>query len=330
MSIKEEAFKFYKKIFDSPNREEIQTVVGKFKSSNWGIISTISPIPMLGRLLFDQRWLKKSYSKSAVEELASWNEREQKILFGVHNQVRRLNEHCLAPLAAELPQAINAVNPYKEYPHTVSTEGFENLLFSEEDAREVIQSFHTHPAFDVALSTLPILRANRHSFEYDQTIPGMMSQINEAGLGGNTQWMEQYKEAARLGLHSLHVYHHVGALLSLYSSLSNLDQFIYHGLFQDELIRLNRNHIVDYFWTTAGVGPCMWLMHVPNWYMYAFEFSDLIIVNTDKPEETRKYGDVLCSIHAHSIHGTVVVPSILELRMLDEHLNAYRYLLPRA
>ena len=93
------------------------------------------------------------------------------------------------------------------------------------------------------------------------------------------------------------MFHHVGALLSLQNSLANLDQLIYQSLFQGEFIQVNTAHIIDYLWTSRGAGPSIWLMHIPYGYMYIFEVTDLIIVNTDKPEQRNGLGDMLCGIH---------------------------------
>jgi hypothetical protein len=279
-------------------------------------------------LLFNRKHVKAHLNKDFVSELSSWGDRELKILFGVHNQIRRLNEQCLAPFASELPEVIDVLNPYKEYPHEVSTEDFEGLLFAEEDARKVIQSFRTHPAFDVAFSNLPLMVKSGHTFDYDETIPGMVRQIDEAGLGGKPRWYELYKEAERLKDSNLDVYRYIGALLCLHSSLSTLDQFIIQGLYQRELLHLTRNHIIDYAWTTAGVGPSMWLMYRPYDIMLFSEVTDLIIVDKDKPGEEGGLGEVLCTIYSSQFSLDLSVPRILTLRMLDKHLNAYRYLLP--
>jgi len=113
MSIQEDAHKFYKKLLSSPNREEIQSVVGKLKSSTRGYGNKVYPSPILGLLLYDQQRLKRFAGRTALDELGNWSERELKILFGVHNQIRRFNQQCLSPLMAMLPASTNAVNPYK-------------------------------------------------------------------------------------------------------------------------------------------------------------------------------------------------------------------------
>lgn len=327
MSIKDNAYNFYKKIWNSPNREEIHNVIGKLKSSSRGHGNKIYPAPMLGLLLYNQQALKRFEGMSPVEELASWKERELKILFGVHNQVLHFNEQCLSPLASVLPQAINAVNPYKEYPHSVFLEGFEELLFTEAEGEKIIKSFHAHPGFGIALSNLSSV--NEGLLDYDQTILKLNSEIIEAGPGGQAEWVARYEEVVRWGDHpDIGIFRHIGALISLYNSLANLNQFIYQGLFQEELIQINRSHIIDYMWTTGGAGPSMWLMHTPYGYMYIFEVTDLVIVNIDKPEQEGGLGDTLCSIHTQILPGTQMSPGILKVRMIDENLNAYRYLIP--
>lgn len=329
MSIKDDAFNLFNKVWNSPNRDEIRDIMRKLKPRTFGVDYIMYPAPVLGLLLYNRQRVKAYLNKDFVSELSTWDERELQILFGVHNQIRRLNEQCLAPLASELPEAIEGVNPYKEYPHKVSTEGFEDLLFSEEVAKEIIQSFHTHPAFNVALSTLPILKRNRHSFVYNETIPGMVGQIDEAGPGGKTEWYELYEEAERLKHPNIHVYRHIGALLSLHNSLATLNQLVLQGLYQDKLLRLTLNHIIDYKWTTAGVGPSMWLMYRPYEIMFLSEVTDLIIVNTDRPGENGGLGDTLCIMQSSPFNFDLSAPRTLTLRMVDEHLNAYRYLLPR-
>jgi hypothetical protein len=330
MSIKDDAINLFKKVWNSPNREEAQAVVHKLKPGTYGVGGMLYPAPLLGMLLYDQQRVKALLNKDFASELSSWSERDLKILFGIHNQIRRLNEQCLSPLTAELPEAINGINPYKEYPQIVSTEGFEELLFSEEDAKEVIQNFHKHPAFDLALSTLPLLKQNRHSFEYDQTIPAIVKQIEEAGPGGTPEWFERYEEAKQLKHPNLYVYQHVGAVLSLHSSLATLSQLIFQGIYQAEFLRLTLNHIIDYMWTTAGVGPSMWLMHRPYPIMLIAETTDLIIVNTDRPGQKGGLGDVLCIIQSQPHIPNLSGPNVLRLRMTDKHLNAYKYLLPYA
>ena len=324
MSIKNEAFKLCNTIWNSANREELQQVVNKLKSSTRGHPNLLSPTPILGLLLYDQHALKAFEGKSAVEELAGWDERELKLLFGMHNRVRLFNAQCLKPLMPRLAEAVEAINPYKEYPQKLSTEGFEELIFSDDDADRVAQSFHSHPAFDVALSTLSSIRER---FDYVNALTQLDREIAQSGPGGEPSWISNFEQAEMLQHPHLESFRHIGALLSLHSSLSNLDQLIYQALFQDKLPQINRTQIIDCMWTTGGAGPSMWLMHIPFGLMYVFHVTDLIIVNTEKPEAKHGLGDTVCNIHSQTIPGTETGPGILKMRMLDDHLNSYRYLL---
>jgi hypothetical protein len=321
MSIKDSVFTFYKKIWDSPSLEEIKAVVNKLKPLN----SKIHPAPVLGLLLYDQKKVERYMGRTPTKELSSWEERELKLLFGVHNQIRQLNRLCLAPLEAALPEAINAINPYKEYPQSVSTEGFEELLFKQEDAEEVIRAFHTHPAFDIALSNPETVK--QRPLDYDQTVWQFNDEIVQAKPGGEPEWVKRYQEAKHSGHPSLALYRHVAAVVCLHNSLANLDQLIYHSLFKDEFRPLDRSNVVDYFWTTGHVGPSVWLLHISQLHMFICEPSDLIIVNVDKPEQAFKLGEALCCIHSMTIPGTNGGPGKMTLRVLDENLNAYRYLI---
>ena len=325
MSIKDAAFNFYKKIWNSPNREEIRNVISKLKSSSRGLGNKVCPAPMLGLLLYNQQAVKRLLGRSAVEELSAWSEREQKILFGIHNQVLHFNEQCLSPLIPELRQAIEAVNPYKKYQQTVPTDGFEDLLFTKGESAEVIQSFHSHTGFGIALSSLSSVQ--ERPLDYERTVFQLNSEILEAGPGGEPQWVINYEEAERWEHPNIGMFHHVGALLSLQSSLANLNQLIYQGLFQDALIHINRAHIIDYMWTTRGAGRSMWLMHIPYGFMFLFEVTDLVFVNTDNSQQTSALGNTLCQIHTQAMPLGQTEPGILTMRMIDDQLNAYTYLI---
>src|SRR2546422_8774770 len=101
MSIKDDALEFHRSIWRFPNREEIKALVAKLKSSARGHGEKIYPVPILGLLLYDQEMLRKFDGSAPLDELSSWSSRELQVLFGIHEQIRRFNERCLAPLAAE-------------------------------------------------------------------------------------------------------------------------------------------------------------------------------------------------------------------------------------
>lgn len=325
MSIKGAAEKFYKAIWSSPDRERIKSVVLKLKSSARGYGNKVYPAPILGLLLYDQQKLKRFAGRSAIEELGSWPAEDLSVLFGVHNQIRRFNELCLAPLKGQLTQAIDAVNPYREYRQTITTNGFKESLFSDAEADEVINAFHKHPAFEISMSTIDSVR--EHPIDYDQTILQLNQEIIEAQPGGEPKWVLNFEEAKKSEHPNVDIFRHVAALICLHNSLANLNQFIYHGLFQDELIEINRNHVIDYSWLPRPPGPSMWLMHIPYGKMFIFEVSDLIVVNVDKPDVAGGLGDQLCSIHNQLLPLDMMRPGVLKLRMIDDNLNAYRYLL---
>jgi hypothetical protein len=224
-----------------------------------------------------------------------------------------------------LPEAIEALNPYKHFGDQVSTEQVGNLLFKQKDADDVINSFHTHPAFSVALSTLTGVEQRR--VDYDQTIWQLNDDIVKAGPAGEPKWVKEYGAAKDADHPSVERYRRVAALVCLHNSLSNLDQLIYHAIFKDEFRPLNRHNIIDYLWTTGHVGPSMWILHISALHMFVCELTDLIIVNIDKPEREGGLGDRLCSVHSTTIPGTNGGPGKFGLRMIDDNLNAYSHLI---
>src|SRR6185369_9062639 len=111
---------------------------------------------------------------------------------------------------------------------------------------DIIQSFHSHSGFGIALSTLSSVK--ERPLDYEQTIQQLNMEIVEAGPGGKPEWVNNYEEAERWNHPDIDLFRHVGALLSIYNSLANLNQFIFQGLFQSDLIQMNRNQVLDYVW----------------------------------------------------------------------------------
>jgi hypothetical protein len=323
MSIKDDALKFHRSIWDFPNREEIKAVVAKLKSGTRGYGERIYPVPILGLLLYSQELLRKVEGSAPVDQLSSWPTSELKILFGVHDQMRLFNEQCLAPLMTELPQCMDAANPYKRY--AVTDKESQGFFFKSPEAEKVIQSFHTHPAFEVLLSTAAVCRGL--PVNYQQTVLRLDREIASDGLGEESEWVANFDHARRWDADNVPEFRHAGALVCLYNALANLDQLIYLGLFRDELIHLDRNNIIDFVWTTGGAGPTMWLLHVPDWSMFICEPTDLITVDIDRPGHDGELGTKLCQISSQTLRSSFSYPATLRVRMIDDNLSAYPYLL---
>lgn len=323
MSIKDDALEFHRSIWEFPNREEIKSVVLKLKSGARGYGEMIYPVPILGLLAYNQELIRKVEGSAPVDQLSSWSSRELKVLFGIHEQMRLFNERCLAPLNAKLPQCIDAANPYKKYP--VTNNESEEFFFKSHAAEKVIRSFHTHPAFEVLLSTAVAVRGL--PVNYDQTALQLDMEIASAGLGETSEWVARFDNARRWGADDLIKFRHAGGLVCLYNALANLDELIYLGLFQDKLMHFDRSNIIDFVWTSGGAGPSMWFLHIPSWSMFICEPTDLITVDIDRPGQEGGLGIRLCQILSQTLRGSFSHPATLKVRMIDDNLSAYPYLL---
>jgi hypothetical protein len=320
MSILDTTYRLYEKIWNSPNREEVRKVVDKLQSSKRGLGNKIYPTPILGLLVYTQQ----GFTLGGINpegELGSWSERELKILFGVHKQILQLNQQCLSPLAAGLPKTLSVVNPYTYYPYAISTDGFEELLFNNEDAEEIIGSFHTHPAFGIALENISEIGQPK-DINYGRTILRLENEMTEAGPGNDPGWVEDFKRAKRINDPSLLRFRHASALLCLRDSLANLDQLIYQAIYQDEPIHIDQSLTIDYTWTHAGGGIGMWLMYLPIGIFIFIDPGDVVQISTGK----NGFKKELFRIETHHL-STMDAPGILIMRMIDENLNAYRDLI---
>lgn len=243
MSILADALGLFGKVSLSTHRGWVREIVAKLSSSSRGYGNKMIPTPMLGLLLYNQEKIKAFAGIAPIEELASWSEEEKRMLYSVHQQVLDLNRRCLGPLLGEYPQYSTVLNPYKEYPNASYSTEFEEILFRKADAEEMVSGFQNHPAFEIALSNIEVVRENLFKIEYEQILNELSQHLIEAGPRKDPEWLESLG-AKQSGGPSDVLLRHVAALICLRDSLANLDQLIYQGLFQEELLSLDANDIV--------------------------------------------------------------------------------------
>ncbi len=323
MSIRNDALHFHRSIWKLANREQLRSLVAKLKSGARGYGEKIYPVPVLGLLLYDQDVLRKLEGRAPIDELSSWSSPDLQTLFGLHEQIRLFNERCLQPLKAQLPQCINAANPYKKYPAIPKRP--RRFFLHSKAADQAVRSFWTHPAFEILLSTEHAVKSL--NVNYEETVLQLNQEIVDAGPGEESDWVAKFDRARRVSANNIDMFRHVGALLCLHSALANLDQLIYLGLFQNEFIQLDRSNVIDYMWTTGGAGPSMWLLHVPAGFMFIYEPTDLIMVDIDRPGQTGGLGNKLCQISSQVMRASMGYPATLKLRMIDDNLSGYPYLI---
>ncbi|MDQ3802728.1 MAG: hypothetical protein M3416_02595 [Acidobacteriota bacterium] len=326
MTIREDAYGLYDKVWNSPSRGGVQEVVGRMKPSTFGYGNKIYPSPFLGLLLYDQNRVRFKEGTPA-EVVGSWPERERQILFGVHDEVIRLNELCLAPLAAELLHLAAAANPYREYPRADSPAEPLHLLFSQEDAEAMARSFHTHPAFEPILSHLPKLQENPPNIDYLKVLPSFDSQLIEARPRGDVKWAEPLGRTEGPDRYEGWVLRHVAALVCLRDSLANLNQLVHQAVFAEKMTELGEDDIIKFLgsYTNSGVGfSLMYLRRSADAFM--IEPTDLILVSTRTglgPLDRQ-----LCRVETqHDPPWDSGRPAYIELRLVDENLDAYGRLL---
>jgi len=324
MTIKDDAFRLFTKISGCRDREEIKSVVGKLKSSTRGYGSKIYPSPILGLLLWQQESIKEFSGKAPVEELLLWGERERNMLFALHREVLRLNDLCLSPLKSELPGHVATINPYSEYDNAESSDEFNNLLYTQEDAALIADSFAKHPGFEQALSNLERVRQNAHYDHYEQHFDELFTQLYEAGAGGEVKWVEQYRRSKRVDdLDEVFVSHLI-SLICLRNAISNLDQLIYQAIFQTHLSHLDQTNIVDYTWTRGGGRLGVWTMYLPTGELHFIEPTDLVLVSLDPTRELR---DWVCTVVQLTRLGGSNDCHSIEMIRVDENLDSYGDLL---
>jgi hypothetical protein len=215
------------------------------------------------------------------------------------------------------------VNPYREYPHPISTEGAEELFFKIEDAEIIIKSFQTHPAFAIALENLSEIKS-APPIDYERTILTLESELVEARPGHDAGWLEDFKMLKRVEHPSLANYRHIAALICLRDSLANLNQLIYQALYQEKLIHIDSSITIDYIWSTGGGGIGMWLMYLYMGNFIIIDTGDLVHISTGV-----KKGDFNKQLFRVEVHHLPPIsdPGVLIMRYIDDNLNSYRDLI---
>lgn len=326
MTIQEEAYRLYDKVRSSPSRGDVKEVVRKLKPGTFGYGNKIYPSPLLGLLFYDQDKVRFKEGTPA-EVVGSWGERERQILFGVHDEVIRLNRLCLSPLAVELPQCAAAANPYREYPHANPSAGARQFLFSDEDAEAVAHSFHSHPAFEPILSRLTDLKEKPPKIDYPEVVRSFDSQLTEARPRGDVEWAEPLNPARRADRSEGWFLRHVAALVCLRDSLANLNQLVYQAVFAEKITELGEDDIIKFQLSHTNSGTGLSLMYLRrSAEAFMIEPTDLILVSTQTglgPLDKQ-----LCRVETqHDPSWGSGKPAYVELRLVDENLNAYGRLL---
>lgn len=326
MSIQGDAFKLSRKVSLSHQRARVRDVVSKLSSSTRGYGNKMIPTPMLGLLLYNQEKIKEFAGIAPIEELAFWSEEEKRILYGVHQQLLELNRLCLGPLDNKLPACSVGVNPYRAYPHVNDSSEVEELLFGKADAEEMVLSFQNHPGFELALSNIDVVRVISPGIKFEQLINELSQQLIEAGPREDPEWLKSLVRPKQSEIPSDVFLRHITALICLRDSLANLDQLIYQSLFQEDLLSLSDNDIVDYQIATTNSGAGIWLMFLLNTGLFlTLDTGDLIQIST-KPDYGLK--EQLCRIEQQTIPlGDLTTPFSIETRSIDENLNSYARLL---
>lgn len=319
--ILEQALKLFETVRKSPNREKVREVVNRLKPETRGIGNKIYPAPVLGMLLGEQDKFKAFFGISPNEEFSSWDEADRRFLYGIHNQIVKLNRLCTNPLE-EIPDALFAVKPLP-YKYYYSDENeFENLLFSEEDAKEMAQAFANHPSFGITLSDSSIATNIRLQTQSREIVSQYLSNLTESGVGKNALWVTKLKELEEANHPNYKVQKYLAALVALNNSLSNINQLIYQAIFQDEIYHISRKDIVDYLITTTQSGLGMSVNYLPNGLLITITPTDLVFISVSSDFENR-----LCCIYDQSLTLEFNYPSKINMRVLDENMCSYGWLI---
>jgi hypothetical protein len=277
---------------------------------------------VLGYLVVDQN-RAEMMARPIPKNIPALEDAERKLLAGVHNQIVRLNEQCVAPLTGALPKCAIAVDPYNTFSYAPLSEINESDLLTPEAIRLMAESFHNHPQIAIALASAEIVPEEVTPQEHAQQVLGMREEFLKAGARESPKWLVDIIYRQRENLPRRIYTRHIAALLSVRESLAALNQLIYQKIFDDKLVELSDDYIIK----LVSYGPYggLRIIYQNAGLLSLTEVGDLIFANFTLSGDSVKE---LCRVdYLENILADIGAPQYAEFRMIDENLNPYGALL---
>jgi hypothetical protein len=242
MNIRSGAYDLCKTVLKSKQRDDIKRLIfeinrDKEGGGHLGYLARQEGLQLLGYLAFEKHReaLANLPSLGLIPPLAD----EARQLFEqTHKQFQVLNHQCLLPITNEVPQCLSAIDPYKKMNYVLPADTPDSQIMSLNAINRMAQLFHRHPAFEVALSTKPLIPKVAEA-DYVNTVKSLLDTIYKSPtVLSNTAASLPINAPQRVFMR------HMIALSCLRDALQNLDQIVFQAIFLDKLPLLSEDNVM--------------------------------------------------------------------------------------
>jgi hypothetical protein len=348
MSIRDDAYALCKIAFRAPLKQALRELVMELNRSSvtssgnevgtdaqnrslFGYLARGNRAQLLSFLLLAMR-SGQPLSDRVPMIIPSLLDEERELLARAHVQILRLNRECLAPLLSLLPHYTDAANPYGHLANVPLPDVAGEDLLSSDAIADMARSFHSHPAFSVALGSNPLSPQHLEQFGLAQAVWQLVETINKAGTTYEPKDVNDIiakrpeNSPSRIGLR------HLAAIACLRQSLAMLDQLIFQALLSEKmkLPILDEENIIDPGqWITTDVSKGNTVIYQRDDRSPHGINDYLILYIWPHGYEPIKE---LCHIEnlRYEFSGEVGTKAFIALRTVDENLNPFGQLLRSA
>lgn len=326
MEIRKAAYELCKELAHSPARSLITEVI---RSLNNALLSYYAPqyhAQVIGYLMVSQE-RDRFANKPFPETILPLEDKQLNLLAGFQKKIFDLNQECVRPLTQALPNCTpKALSPYNRFDFKMPAKVEDVDIFPKGQLDTLTEAFHSHPQIEIAInssSTRPVTFSEEHymqyvwEFEEDIKVNGILKTPEALR---DIEFHEHRDSQRRTFLR------HIAAVTSIRASLSVLNQLIYQKLFDDKLMVIDENSIIEsgsYYFQSGGFSA---IFQNAGLLLLA-DTDDIILAKTlalSTPElklcRIEKLDPILGLLH-------IGEPRYIELRAIDENLNPYSAML---
>jgi hypothetical protein len=252
---------------------------------------------------------------------------EERILLSkAHKNIVQLNIRCIAPLATELPQCIEAIDPYRKFKYELP-ETPDGDILSEEVLVKMASSFYEHPAIKAAIQSVKSSAIKMTEDKYVEAVSIFYDTIIKAGAYDapndiiNIMFGQSKNSLQRT------IARRITALTCIKASLSVLDQLVYQAILSNKLPLLDQNNIIEIGQMSNNlVSNGLSLLYQLGEQLFMVNVCDIVLVKIETPGLPLGQLWHVEAVH-HEYSQEFGSSEDLTLREVDENLNPFGHLL---
>ncbi len=332
MNIRQASYNMCKKLISSDSREELQKVLRSYifpkkdeikhpGTRDFGYLARTQHLQALGFLLLERNReaIAQAPFPTTIPQL---EESERILLWSFHQFLLALNRACVIPLCENLPQLSRIISPYSNYDYEYQIDADPIPFIDDDVIGTLTQPFHDHVGITVALQSQDLVGDGLEEDQYRKGFDEVSTFLSEQ------RRKERPEELNDLifrvpGDHPQRAYmRHIVALLSIRTSLLNLNQICYQAIMDNHLPVLNQDAVYAISGIHMGIlGKETKISYQLPQSLILIEPGDLILLKLDY---SGLNSSELCMVLAHSFSHSqdFGLRNDLEITLLDEDLSS--------